>query len=205
MEVASSPARAWKQTGSAPFVWQPRPEEQPAAAARRDLARKEAARQEALQTKTEQSMHMAKSTPKNGPAQATKGAKPVMRRPSTAPTQRATQIVSEVEEIFLPADQRGWRDSRDAMKLAQHLSKGEGSYRAWVRETTGRAVADPARLEPDIVTGLWTCCRNVHPAAEGCVQGDHCFGDDPIDRARCLDTYAPIPKSLISNNMRQSA
>ena len=69
----------------------------------------------------------------------------------------------------LHADQQGWRSD-----IEQQQSRNE-SLRKWVRLTaidgSGEEDIDPAA--PDIVHGLWTCCKMFDPKSPGCVQTWH--------------------------------
>ena len=45
--------------------------------------------------------------------------------------------------------------------------------------------------QPDVVSGVWTCCHNIDPLAEGCVLGPHC--DAELQCARC-GGWVPLAK-----------
>ena len=48
-----------------------------------------------------------------------------------------------------------------------------------------------AAAQPDVVSGVWTCCHNIDPLAEGCVLGPHC--DAELQCKRC-GGWVPIEK-----------
>lgn len=90
----------------------------------------------------------------------------------------------------LPADQIGWRPAEDE-QAARHQT-----FRQWAREHTGRTdLQDEGGtvLGADIVPGMWTCCRNLDPAAGGCVLTEHCLGDEPWDEMPCDRCGAWVP------------
>lgn len=82
----------------------------------------------------------------------------------------------------LPADQIGWRPAEE------EESARAQTFRQWARDHTGRTdIHDEGGtvLDADIVPGMWTCCRNLDPAAGGCLLTEHCLGDQPWESLPC--------------------